>query len=313
MRFNARVICGINNIYTVEHQKKNWQCRIKGKVLRTEKKTYNPIAVGDWVEVEKDPFSDNMGWILSRRERTNAIVRWNTKRKATQVIAANADLLVCVSSAKSPPFRPRFLDRLLLSGELGLVKPIIVLNKCDLGVSSQVRERLKGYRRINYPVIYTSGTTGRGIKALSKIMKNKISVFSGQSGVGKSTLLNAIEPTLALKVGEISNKHDRGVHTTSFSMMFAGKNNSRMIDTPGVREFAVAGVRPEELWHYFPDLLPFTGDCAYYACQHIDEPDCGVAEALARGKIHPDRYESYLRIYDDLQAFQKEFHGFSFD
>jgi ribosome biogenesis GTPase len=291
------------------------QCRIKGKVLKTEQKRYNPIAVGDIVDFQPDPHSENLGYILGHQQRDTVFVRWNKKRNAAQVIAANADLLLCVSSAQSPPFRPRFVDRLLVSGEHGDLRPVILLNKTDLGVDRQTAERLRRYRRMGYTVIRCSALNDLGIKRVKRLLRGKTTVVVGQSGVGKSTLLNVLDPGLNLKVGEISAKYDRGAHTTNYAVMVSirGLESTLIIDTPGIREFEVAEVQPEELYHYFRDFLPFARNCSYYACTHIDEPQCAVLAAVGRGKIHSDRYESYVRIFNDLKAFQKVNHGRSFN
>ncbi|MBA7608758.1 Small ribosomal subunit biogenesis GTPase RsgA [subsurface metagenome] len=305
----GQVLFGINNIYSVLTDGRQLQCRIKGKILKLDEKVYNPIAVGDFVELKPDPITDGTGWIHQRRARKSSLIRWNKKRKAAQVITANADLLLCIASADAPPFRPRFIDRLLISAEAGNMEPVIVLNKCDLGLDRSTDERLEVYSTLGYRVVRCSALTGEGIPELRKAIADRLAVFAGQSGAGKSSLLNCLDPDLRLKVREISRKHNRGVHTTSYSVMLKLKNGLTLIDTPGIREFELVGIKPEELYHYFRDLARYAPQCAYYACLHIDEPGCAVRNALAEGKIHTDRYESYLRLYDNLRDLQKEYYG----
>jgi ribosome biogenesis GTPase len=287
-------------------------CRIKGKVLRTEKKYYNPIAVGDYVDLEADILTASSGWIIGRHERSTVFARYNKKRKASQVIAANADLLAVIASTASPPFRPRFLDRVLVSAELGGLEPLLVINKRDLGLDTETAARLDAYRTLGYRVLKTSALDGRGIPELEESIRGRLAVFAGQSGVGKSTLLNRLDPELRLKVGEISQKYDRGAHTTNFAVMVRTRSGLSCIDTPGVREFEIDAIMPGELHHYFREFADLAPSCAYYSCLHRDEPGCAVRAALKAGDIHPDRYESYLRVYETLRRLEKESHGRAF-
>ncbi len=305
----GQVLHGINNIYTVDTGEKILQCRIKGKVLKTENTVYNPIAVGDYVRLQPDQISDSTGWIVERRERSSSLIRWNKKRNAVQVMAANVDLVVCVGSVQSPPFRPRFIDRVLVCAEHADIQPLIVLNKCDLAVSLKIRERMRNYKNIGYRVVFTSAVNGRGLAALRRAIRKRTAVFFGQSGVGKSSLLNRLFPDLDLPIGDISIKYDRGTHTTSFARLLKISGGYAIIDTPGIRELEIAGIDPRELGFCFPEFVPFASKCSYPRCQHRDEPECSVRQAVENGRIHSDRYESYLRIHNDLEAFMEAFHG----
>lgn len=303
----GQVLYGINNIYTVELEGSLLQCRIKGKVLKTETNVYNPIAVGDFVSLQEDPLSKDVAWIVERRPRTSSLIRWNKKRKAVQVLAANADVLVCVSSIQSPPFRPRFIDRVLVSANR--LHPIIVINKSDLKMNPAVKDRIQNYKKIGYRVVQTSALNGRGTSELRRRIRGQTAVFFGQSGVGKSTLLNKMFPDLDLAIGDISAKYDRGTHTTSNAGLIITTDGYRIIDTPGIRELEIAGVEPRDLAFYFPEFVPVAENCSYPSCRHLGEPGCAVLLAVERGDIHPDRYESYLRIYEDVEAFTNDFHG----
>ncbi|MBN1834798.1 MAG: ribosome small subunit-dependent GTPase A [Spirochaetales bacterium] len=303
------VLFGMNNIYTVEVDGRQLQCRIKGKVLQTERTEYNPIAVGDRVTLRQDAYSDGTGWIAGREPRRSLLSRWNKKRQSVQAIAANADLLVGVSSFQSPPFRPRFLDRLLVSAEASKLEPLIVVNKSDLPSEPAAEKRLAEYRRIGYRVLRCSARTGAGVGQLKEALRGRVAVFFGQSGVGKSSILNRIAPGLSLPVGEVSQKHNRGSHTTSFARMFRLEGGLTVIDTPGIRELEIADVEPEELPFLFREFAELAPRCLYTGCQHLDEPGCAVRQAVEAGSIHHDRYESYLRIYADLKSFYEARHG----
>ena len=309
MALYGRVLFGINNIYTVDGGDALYQCRIKGKVLRSEPQAYNPIAAGDRVELQPDPLCPGTGWILARLQRASSLERWNKKRRSVQVLAANAELLLVVASAQSPPFRPRFADRLLASGEAGGLEPVLALNKCDLGLDGQTQDRLRSYREAGYRVIECSAVSGQGCGEIRDLIGGRTAVFAGQSGVGKSSLLNLLVPGLAQRVAGISEKYDRGVHTTSFGRLFPLAGGGGVIDTPGVREYEMAGIRPGELAGYFREFAAVPGRCGYAACRHREEPGCAVREAVEGGLIHPDRFESYLRMLEDLELFYGGLHG----
>jgi ribosome biogenesis GTPase len=292
---------GINNIYTVETEGREMECRIKGKVLREDGRSYNPIAVGDTVTVEPNGFSSAQGVITGRAPRRNALVRWHKKKKSLQTIAANVDQLAVVSSFAQPPFRPRFVDRLLVAAHSGGVMPMVVVNKCDLAGEPETAARLDWWRRCGYPVYVVSARTGEGMDRLEGAVRNRITVFAGQSGTGKSSLLNALEPSLEQRVGEISAKYDRGAHTTCFAVMVTVPDRFTVIDTPGIRELDVADVPPADLKFHFPEFSDYLPRCQYPSCLHRDEPACAVKTAVEAGELPFDRYDSYLRLLADLE------------
>jgi ribosome biogenesis GTPase len=295
------VRCGINNIYTVEGEGLTLECRIKGKVLKEDERTHNPIAVGDIVTVEPDGLSAGRGVIASREPRKNSLVRWNKNSKALQTLAANVDLLAIVSSFAEPPFRPRFIDRMLVAALSGGVTPMVVVNKCDLSRDEETLARLDGFRTCGYPVALVSAQTGEGLAELKTMFRDKVTMLAGQSGTGKSSLLNAIDPSLGQRVGEISAKFGRGAHTTSFAVMLSSPGGFTIIDTPGIRELEVADVTTDQLKFYFPEFEAHFPQCQYPSCLHRDEPDCAVKAAVERGEILYDRYDSYLRLLESLE------------
>jgi len=305
----GEVLFGINGIFTVLAGGCRLRCRIKGKVLATDVRAYNPIAPGDRVVVLPDPLSPHEGKITAVLPRRTCLARWNKKGRAPQVIAANADIAICVTSPESPPFRPRFVDRLIVAAEAGGLTPAIVLNKCDLGADPAVLDRLARYEGMGYRVLRCSALSREGIGGLQDLLGGMTTVFVGQSGVGKSSILNTLEPRLGLRVGWISDKHDRGSHTTIVSALFTLSTGARIIDTPGVRELELADMPPGDVAFHFREFAPHSVRCGYQPCLHAGEPGCAVAEAARGGEIHPDRYESYRRILAELRESGRHVNG----
>jgi ribosome biogenesis GTPase len=302
------VLRGMNNIFSIRHEAGLFECRIKGKVLHGRRDAYNPLAPGDEVEFEPEPGSEKRGYISSRIERRNGFYRWNKKRRAVQIIAANIDLCICLLSTKSPPFRPRFADRVGIMAELESIPFMPVCNKIDQGIGDETKARLDAFQEGGYEYLLCSAETGEGIEELTSVLKGKRSMFIGQSGVGKTTILNMLIPGLDQKTADISSKYNRGKHTTVFSALFS-TGSFEIIDTPGIREIEVCGIDSIELDRYFPEFGPFYRQCRFPSCLHDEEPDCAVRAAVEEGVIHPDRYESYLRILFDLQETERNTYG----
>ena len=306
MIITGRVLWGINNIYSVKHDGTQLECRIKGKVLKNAANEYNPLAAGDLVIVETKGSDSGKGLILERLERQSFYSRWNKKRNAPQIIAANFDVLVAVASVDNPPFRPRFIDRVLVMADPG-TEIIIVVNKTDKEMSGDIAVRLEKYRELGYTCLTVSALERTGLEDLKSLIEGKTAVFFGQSGVGKSSLLNVLFPGIDLKVGEVSVKYNRGRHTTNFARLIYSRETG-IIDTPGVREIEIFGINPQDLQFRFPDIAPYVGKCRYPSCLHLEEPQCSVKDAVSEGKIHSDRYESYVRILKGiLENGQKNF------
>jgi ribosome biogenesis GTPase len=298
------VLYGINRIYTVEIDGKPVRCRIKGKTLRSDEREYNPLAPGDAVEVASATESGGEGLILSRLPRRNAVWRWNRKRRARQTIAANLDRLFCVCSTANPPFRPRFVDRLLVVARHERIPAVVVKNKIDLDADVPAEERLDYYASMGVPVLRVSAADGRGVDQLSRLAHGETTALVGQSGVGKSSLLNVLAPALNLPTGKVSAKYDRGTHVTNYGRALL-IDGSRFIDTPGIREIHLYGLTPIDVARTFDDFHVPSQACEYVQCTHIHEPNCGVKAAVSRGTVHPDRYESYRRIVLDLELAER--------
>jgi len=287
-------------------------CRIKGKHLGDRRageagragRFYNPLAPGDLVECDTDA-----RLILSRKRRTNFLARFNTKRAAPQVMAANIDVLLVLTSPASPPFRPRFIDRALVQAAVSGIPALVLCNKSDLGIPPPVRARFASFEDAGYQVIYVS-QSGQGLERLLSILAGKRAALLGQSGVGKSSLINALLPGKDLKTASLNSKWDRGNHTTARGLLvegWCGKNYLSLIDTPGIRDFipcdpkTLAPLKPAVLSSCFPEFDALSSKCQYGAsCTHDHEPVCAVRDALNSGWLSMARYESYLRLRKEL-------------
>ncbi|MDR0494412.1 MAG: ribosome small subunit-dependent GTPase A [Treponema sp.] len=296
------VLRGSRNIFTVRAESGELECRIKGKILKGAENAYNPLAPGDIVRVEPDSGHPGKGMITALEERKNFFSRFNQKGNSTQLLAANVDLVLCMTTRVSPPFRPRFLDRVLLQTDIAGIPALVICNKADLESDDpDIDERLEDFRRIGYEVTEISIKTGQGIEGLRRRIAGKCSVLTGQSGVGKSSLINGLLPELNIKTGIINEKYDRGNHTTVLASMVEINAYTRIIDTPGVRRFVPDGIAAEDLVCNMREFAPLAGKCSFgLSCSHQTEPGCKIMEAVAAGVIHEDRYISFLRIHDEL-------------
>ncbi|WP_104734679.1 ribosome small subunit-dependent GTPase A [Hanstruepera ponticola] len=280
-----------------------YQCRIKGKFRLKDIKSTNPIAVGDVVDFELETKNDEVtGVIESIHDRENYIVRKSVNlSKQTHIIAANIDQLFLLITIDNPPTFTSFIDRFLVTAQAYDVKTILLFNKIDAyfgDTLDEVKYLAHVYRKIGYECIGISAKTGKNIDKVKALMKDKVSMFAGHSGVGKSTLVNAIEPSLDLKTKEISNQHMQGQHTTTFAEMFDLSFGAKIIDTPGIKGFGVVDMDKEEVGDYFPEFFALKQDCKFNNCIHIDEPKCAVKEALDNDEIAYSRYKSYVQIIE---------------
>ncbi len=295
------ILWGANNIFSLIFSDGSIrEARLKGKVLALDDEPHNPLSPGDYVQV------DESGQITHRCPRTNAFHRWNKKRMGMQTLAANIDQVLIMGCVQSPPFRPRFIDRALLCAQYDDIQSLVVINKVEGPLSPQVQERIGDFSRLGYPVIPISVHTGYGLDELARVLHQKTTAFVGQSGVGKSSLLNTLLPDVGAKIGDVSEKYQRGRHTTTLSRCYPGPDSrTYFIDTPGVRELDVSFIEPDQLGFYFPEFEEFRSECAISGCTHNHEPHCRVEQAFEDGLIHEDRYESYLRILEEITYARK--------
>ena len=282
---------------------KVYECRIKGKFRLKGIKSTNPIAVGDYVDFELEPKNnEDTGVIHKIHERDNYIVRKSVNlSKQTHIIAANVDQVFLLITINNPPTFTSFIDRFLVTAEAYAIKTILLFNKIDTyddDTLLEVKFLAALYRKIGYECIGISAKTGKNIDKVKRLMKDKVSMFTGHSGVGKSTLVNAIEPDLDLKTKEISSQHSQGQHTTTFAEMFELSFDARIIDTPGIKGFGVVDMEKEEVGDYFPEFFKLKQDCKFNNCLHVREPKCAVKEALENDDIAYSRYRSYLQILE---------------
>jgi ribosome biogenesis GTPase len=291
----------VGNLFTVANEGgKYMDCSLKGKLRLLGTKSTNPVVVGDWVEYSVMP--DKTGVIEGVYDRKNYMVRKSVNlSKQTHILAANIDCAFMVVTLLYPHTNLEFIDRFLVTAEAYGVPAAIILNKCDLyhELQDEVGEFELIYKKAGYPIFKVSALTGEGIEPLTAFMKGKINLISGNSGVGKSSLINKIEPSLQIKVQDISMVHFRGKHTTTFSQMFELSFGGYIIDTPGIKGLSFVDIRKEELFHFFPEIFNLTSQCKYYNCTHVNEPGCAVKEAVANGTIHEMRYRNYLSMFFD--------------
>ncbi|MBT4774382.1 MAG: ribosome small subunit-dependent GTPase A [Crocinitomicaceae bacterium] len=277
------------------------QCRIQGKFRIQGIKSTNPIAVGDWVDFNKE--EDGTGVIRAIHDRRNYIIRKSVNlSKRSHIIASNIDQAILIITIDSPRTSTGFIDRFLVSAEAYRIPVALVFNKIDLlDVKSkeQLVKLIKTYREVGYETYEVSALNRTGVAAIKNLMKDKVSLVSGHSGVGKSTLINAVDVNLELKTGEISEAHYKGKHTTTFAEMFELNFGGFIVDTPGIKGFGIVDIEKKELGHYFPEIRALMGDCKFNNCQHLKEPKCAVIQAVENGKLPVERYTNYLAIYED--------------
>ncbi|MBL7978907.1 MAG: ribosome small subunit-dependent GTPase A [Bacteroidetes Order II. Incertae sedis bacterium] len=294
------------NVFTAEGMIAS---RMRGKFRLKDKETTNPIAVGDQVDLQIEV--DGSGTIMFIHPRWSKLSRRAAGRKATieHVIVANVDMAWCVQSVIFPKFNPGFIDRFLVMTEINELPAGILLNKCDLldeELATEMAWWKQTYEDLGYPVILTSSSTGEGLEALRIALQNKTSVMSGPSGVGKSSLLNVLEPNLGLRTGEMSDYTQKGKHTTTHAELWPLSDGGYVADTPGLREFGIWDLSPEDLSGFFLEFRPFLDDCYYPNCTHDHEPNCAIIQAVNDGHITPERYKSYLNILATLKQGLKD-------
>ncbi|MFN2276445.1 MAG: ribosome small subunit-dependent GTPase A [Candidatus Promineifilaceae bacterium] len=309
---HGRVIKGLSGFFTVDSEKGLIVAQLPGR-LKKERKDTDIAAVGDWVTVSVN--EDGTGTIEEVAERESVLSRTrpgahDARRISAdreQVLVANPDQVVFVFAVRKPRPSLRKLDRFLVIAEMNDLPAIICANKIDLLDSiDEARDMFQVYEDLGYEVIYTSAKTGEGIEELAGALKDKISVMTGSSGVGKSSLLNAIQPGLGLRVNEVSEATEKGLHTTRHAEMFPLDEGGYVVDTPGIRGLALFDLEPQELDAYFREIAPLVEQCRFSDCSHRHEPGCAVRAAVEAGEISEERYDSYLRLREEHELLEDD-------
>ena len=282
--------------------KKLCNCRLKGQFRSHGIRTTNPVAVGDHVDFKMEGSNGN-GVITAIEPRTNYIVRRSINlSKSAHIIASNIDRLYIVASIMLPRTSTGFIDRLLVTAEAYHIPAAIIFNKIDIYTAEAIdrsNNLSKLYTSLGYPTFTVSALKGIGVDELRRVLAGKVNLFSGHSGVGKSALINALDPLLTIKTGEISSYHSKGMHTTTFAEMHPLSFGGYMIDTPGIKEFGLVHFESQEIAERFPEFRDLLHNCKYNNCTHVHEPGCAVKLALDNGAINPERYHNYLGLLND--------------
>ncbi len=304
-------LCGVvlratGSLYEVLLGERTVSCRIRGRLRLKGVRSTNPVVVGDIVRCERDETGETV--IADVEPRRNYIIRRASNlSKESHIIAANLDQALLVATLFSPETAPEFIDRFLVTCEAYKVPVTILLAKADLARTAP--EAMAAfhdtYERAGYRVIDVSATEGEGVDAVRDLLRGRTTLLSGNSGVGKSTLVAAVERTAEVRTAEISRSHHKGRHTTTFSTMYPLSEGGYIIDTPGIKGFGLIDIDDAELAHYFPEMMRWLPECRYYNCSHTHEPHCAVIEAVERGDIALSRYESYLKILDEDDKYRK--------
>ena len=302
-RFTATVVRATGSWYDVLHDGAMLRCRIRGKLRLKGVRSTNPVVVGDEAVCEADGGDCVIVDIVPRRNYV--IRRASNLSKESHIIAANVDQALLMVTLRSPETPKEFADRFLVTCEAYKVPAAILLSKIDLQDAEAVAEFRAVYEGAGYRVLEVSAKEGRGVEEVRELLARRTTLVSGNSGVGKSTLIQTIDPSLDIRTGEISDSHHKGRHTTTFSTMYPLAEGGAVIDTPGIKGFGLLDIDDAELWHYFPEMMRVAPGCRFYNCTHTHEPGCAVVEAVKAGEIAWSRYESYLKILDDDEKYRK--------
>ena len=302
-RFTATVVRATGSWYDVLHDGAMLRCRIRGKLRLKGVRSTNPVVVGDEAVCEADGGDCVIVDIVPRRNYV--IRRASNLSKESHIIAANVDQALLMVTLRSPETPKEFADRFLVTCEAYKVPAAILLSKIDLQDAEAAAEFRAVYEGAGYRVLEVSAKEGRGVEEVRELLAGRTTLVSGNSGVGKSTLIQTIDPSLDIRTGEISDSHHKGRHTTTFSTMYPLAEGGAVIDTPGIKGFGLLDIDDAELWHYFPEMMRVAPGCRFYNCTHTHEPGCAVVEAVKAGEIAWSRYESYLKILDDDEKYRK--------
>ena len=305
----GRIISSTGSWYEVQTEQGVISSKVRGKFRLKQEKTTNPVAVGDYVTIRLN--KDDTGLITEIHPRENKLSRRAAGRRVghEHVLVTNVDAVWIVQAVRFPTPNPGFIDRVLVMAELYDISAGIVFNKMDLLEESgeaAFHELVNRYDQLDYQTVKTSAETGEGVDAFREALQDTTSVVTGPSGAGKSSLLNAIEPGLELRTGQVSEKTRKGRHITTHATLYPLSGGGYVVDTPGLREFGILYLKPTELAHFFVEFVPYLNDCRFPDCTHDHEPGCAVHEAVDEGKISDARYQSYLNILHSIQRGEED-------
>ena len=302
--FSGVVVRATGSWYEVLSAGERYQCRIRGKLRLKGVRSTNPVVVGDEVQCLTDEQGSHV--IIDITPRRNYVIRRASNlSKESHIIAANIDQALLLVTLRQPETALEFVDRFLVTCEAYKIPVVILLAKIDLQEKEEVDFFRSVYEPIGYRVVEVSAVTGEGVEEVHDLLVGRTTLLSGNSGVGKSTLVQRIDPSLDIRTGDISESHHKGRHTTTFSTMYPLTEGGALIDTPGIKGFGLIDIEEEELWHYFPEMMHYGRECRFYNCTHTHEPGCAVVAALEEGAISELRYESYLKMMDDDDKYRK--------
>lgn len=306
MDSKGRVIKSTGSFYAVQNEQGIFNCRLKGNIRLKNYKFTNPVVVGDIVDFHKT--EDKEGIIESIHERKNYIVRKSVNlSKQAHILAANIDLAILMATLSEPKTYPEFIDRYLVTAEAYHIPAAIIFNKVDLhdeSMDEELDELFELYSALEYSCYKIAANDSNSLDGVKDLFRDKTTLISGYSGVGKSTLINQLNPHLDLKTEKISEQHKSGKHATTYAEMHQIKDLGYIIDTPGIKGLGVLSIQKEELSHYFLEMRSLLPNCKFNNCVHIDEPGCAIKKALDMGEIQPSRYKSYLGIYYEDEGYR---------
>lgn len=301
--FIGTVVRATGSWYDVLHDGRTIRCRIRGKLRLKGVRSTNPVVVGDEVVCDSGEGDPVIAEVLPRRNYV--IRRASNLSKESHIIASNIDRALLLVTLRQPETAPEFVDRFLVTCEAYKIPAVILLSKIDLQDPEAVAEFRAVYQSAGYRVEEVSVPGEVGVGRVRELLRGHTTLLSGNSGVGKSTLVQAIDPTVEIRTGEISGSHHKGRHTTTFSTMYPLADGGAVIDTPGIKGFGLLDIDHAELWHYFPEMMRTAPGCRFYNCTHTHEPGCAVVAAVGAGAIACGRYESYLKILDEDEKYRK--------
>lgn len=302
----GRVIKGHGNVYHVQTEAGVIPCTLRGRFRLEDKNVLNPVAVGDIVTCSIWREEGAIEEVQPRRNKLSRVAVGDRQTELEQILVANVDQVIMVLAIKQPTYKINLVDRFLLAAEQQNIDAVICLNKMDLTADdTPIKNDFALYEHLKYPVLFTSANTGRGTDQLKALLHNKLTVFAGHSGVGKSSLLNTIQPGLGVRVATISQRTNKGRHTTVHTELISLAGGGFVADTPGFREFGLLHMDVSDLPNLFREFRPYQDACQFNDCRHLTEPGCAITAARQKGEIAPSRYENYQKIFKEMNVKKK--------